>query len=43
MYSPEVVLGGPGEIGVNHILNPALGNSGLSAHLGIQKELWEKI
>jgi hypothetical protein len=39
----EVVLSGPGEIGVNHILNPALGNSGLGAHLRFRKELWARV
>jgi hypothetical protein len=35
----EVVLGGPREVGVNHLLNPALGNRNLSARLRIRKEL----
>jgi hypothetical protein len=34
----EVVLGSPGEIGVHHVLNPALGDSGLGAHLRVRKE-----
>jgi hypothetical protein len=39
----EVVLGGPGEVGVNHFFNPAFGNCGLGMDLGIRKELWAKI
>jgi hypothetical protein len=39
----EAILGGPGQVGVNHFLNPAFCNSSLGADLGVRKELCAKI
>ena len=39
----EVILGGPGEVGVNHFLDPAFGNSSLGADLGVREKLFLKV
>ena len=39
----EVILGGPGEVGVNHFLDPAFGNSSLGVDLGVREKLCAKV
>jgi hypothetical protein len=39
----EVILGGPEEVGVNHFLDPAFGNSSLGVDLGVRKKLCARV
>ena len=39
----EAILGGPGEVGINHFLDPAFCNSSLGADLGVRQKLCAKI
>jgi hypothetical protein len=39
----KAILAGPGEVGVNHFLGPAFGNSNLGADLGVPEKLCAKV
>jgi hypothetical protein len=39
----KIVLGGPGEIAVHHVLDPLLVNSSFGANLRVREEPWAKV
>jgi hypothetical protein len=39
----EMILGGPGEVVINHFLDPSFGNSSLGADLGVREKLCAKV
>jgi hypothetical protein len=39
----EIVLGGPGEIAVHHVLDPLFVNSSFGTDLRVREEPWAKV